>query len=154
MKNERYHTRRFLQLMKNVDKALGAYIRWAKKHPIMKHESTNRKSKTAHRGALVVCCLAALSLAGCVTKTKQVIAKQTLFGFQIKAPGGMSGTGIVDLQLGLVRSEYISNPVTTNAYAAPITSHVTAKVSAIKQDVAEDITLGGQNAPPQTITKP
>lgn len=80
---------------------------------------------------------AALLLAGCVTTNKQVLEKSTLFGFRAKTPGPSSTA--VEIDIGLVRNEYWSNPAGTNkVYAGPYSSHVNAKLSALSQTADED----------------
>ena len=88
---------------------------------------------------LAVALCGGLFVTGCVTQNKQVLEKSTVFGFQAKTPGTASGTSVI-IQIGLVRSEYFSNPVSTNAiYAGQFSSHVIAKLSAVSQSANEDI---------------
>ncbi len=80
----------------------------------------------------------AILIAGCTTN-KQIIAKSTVFGFQASTPA-VAGTGAMLIQIGLVRSEYVSNPTsTTNVYAAPLTTHVQANLNPLTQSATEDI---------------
>jgi hypothetical protein len=88
-----------------------------------------------------------LATVGCVplsTIHKQVLTKQTIFGFQLAANPNTGITGIIpQVQFGLVRSEYISNPTSTNqVYAAPISSHVVANLGMLSQSADETQSFG------------
>ena len=93
-----------------------------------------------------IICLALLAgITGCVTQNKQVLEKSTVFGFQAKTPGGTGYS--TTIQIGLVRSEYWSNPTSTNkVYAGGYSSHVEAKLSALSQSAKEDF-----STLPQTV---
>jgi len=87
--------------------------------------------------ALTIGCL--LSFTGCKLEHKQVITKSTVFGFQATTPS-IGSSGAVSVQIGLIRSEYISNPTATNTvYAAPLQTHVTASLNPLTQSANEDI---------------
>jgi len=73
-----------------------------------------------------------LVLTGCVHK--QVIAKSTVVGIQATV------MGYGQVQVGVCRNEYISNPTGTNITAAPLTTHVNASLNPINQTAVEDIT--------------
>jgi len=82
----------------------------------------------------IVCLL----LTGCLAD-KQVLMKTTVFGFNAQTPA-VAGAGAVVIQIGLIRSEYISNPTSTNeVHAAPLTSHVQANLNPLTQSATEDI---------------
>jgi hypothetical protein len=83
---------------------------------------------------------------GCVTRHKQVLYKSTVFGLQISASPNQGMAGIIpNMQFGLIRNSYLSNPTDTNpVYAAPITSDVDATVGLLKQAAVENISAGGQ----------
>lgn len=86
---------------------------------------------------LILIPILAFALCGCVTKNKQVIAKQTIFGLQVSE--SPTGGLYPSIQVGLVRNEYISNPTGTNISAAPLSTHVDASISPLKQTAVEDI---------------
>ena len=82
-----------------------------------------------------------LALTGCVsfTEHKQTLTKQTIFGFQManNPVTGVAGM-IPQIQFGLVRNEFISNPTSTNPiYAAQISSDVDATLGILSQKVTE-----------------
>lgn len=82
----------------------------------------------------------ALLFSGCLVQRKnQVLIKTTVFGMQIGASPG--GGMIPNVQLGLVRNEYVSNPTSSNAlYAAPFTATSSGDLSPLKQTASETIT--------------
>jgi len=88
---------------------------------------------------LILIPLSCLLLTGCLAD-KQVLMKTTVFGFNAQTPA-LAGAGAVVVQIGLIRSEYISNPTSkaTNIYAAPLTSHVQANLNPLTQSATEDI---------------
>jgi len=86
---------------------------------------------------ILIASFAALVLTGCASK--QVLMKTTVFGFNAQTPS-ISGAGAIVVQIGLIRSEYISNPTGTNQeFAAPLTSHVQANLNPLTQSATEDI---------------
>lgn len=89
-------------------------------------------------------------LTGCVTQNKQVLATETIFGFQLAANPNTGITGIIpQVQFGLIRNHYVSNPTSTNhVYAAPLTSHVTADLGMLSQTATEDETFGSSTNSP------
>ena len=98
---------------------------------------------------IVVVALMIMLLTGCANK--QVLNKQTIFGFQAHTPGPNGSTFAV--QLGLIRNEYFSNPTTTNPiYAAPFNSAVQANVAAFNQSGNES--FGTYQLPTNAYVQP
>jgi hypothetical protein len=61
----------------------------------------------------------------------------TLFGFRAKSPG--TGGAQIEVDIGLMRFEHYSNPVSTNQlYVGPFSKHVDATLSLINQKAEED----------------
>ena len=89
-------------------------------------------------------------ISGCVTQNKQVLATETIFGFQLAANPNTGITGIIpQVQFGLIRNHYVSNPTSTNrVYAAPLTSHVSADLGLLSQTADEDETFGSSTNSP------
>lgn len=85
-------------------------------------------------------------LTGCVgyTEKKQTLSKQTIFGFQLASNPSSGIAGLIpQLQFGLIRGEYISNPTSTKpVYAAPISSKVDANLGFLSQKATEDQSMG------------
>ena len=81
---------------------------------------------------------------GCVTQNKQVLFTTTVFGMQVAANPNTGITGIIpQVQFGLIRNHYASNPVFTNgANAVKMTSHVNASLGVLCQTAVEDETFG------------
>ncbi len=94
------------------------------------------------------CAMLALST-GCVTARKQVLQKTTVFGADIKTPGP-SGTAI-EVQLGLIRSLYFSNPVNSNGVAPPFHSTAHGDIGLFNQKVDESF---GTSQPPEIAYQP
>lgn len=83
----------------------------------------------------IAACLA-LAVTGCV-QNKQILHKSTVFGFQATTPELSYGS--VTVQFGLIRSEYWSNPTSTNpVYAGPFNSAVNADLNIIHQKATEN----------------
>jgi len=78
------------------------------------------------------------------TTNKQVMTTQTIFGFQLAANPNQGITGVIpQVQFGLIRSHYVSNPTATNpVYAAPISSVVNANLGVLSQTATENESLG------------
>jgi len=74
-------------------------------------------------------------LAGCVANN-QTIVKSTVFGLQV----GPGPNGTPNVQFGLIRNLYVSNPTSTNVvHAAPLTTSAIADIGAMRQSGSEDI---------------
>ena len=85
---------------------------------------------------VIMLAIVSLAFAGCTTEHKQVLRKTTIFGFQATTPE--LGYGAVNVQFGLIRSEYWSNPTSTNTvYAAPFNSAVKADLNVLTQHADE-----------------
>ena len=80
----------------------------------------------------------ALVISGCASADHQQLVKSTVFGFQAKSPGTAANTSVV-IQFGLIRSEFLDNPTSTNGpvFAAQFSSHVDAHMSALSQTANE-----------------
>lgn len=85
-------------------------------------------------------CLLLISVlvTGCVSTNHQILVKSTVFGLQIGA--SPLNAGIPQIQFGLVRNSYISNPTDTNKlFVAPLESHVKADIGLTVQTADETI---------------
>ena len=93
---------------------------------------------------LSIALLAVVGLTGCVTQNKQVMTTQTIFGFQLAANPNTGITGVIpQVQFGLIRSHYASNPTSTNQInAAPMTSAVQANLGMLNQSATENESFG------------
>jgi hypothetical protein len=103
------------------------------------------KTKIAFLIGVLTVSVLTVFVTGCVHQSDQVLEKSTVFGFQAKTPGGQGYS--TTIQIGLVRNEFWKNPTSTNLiYAAPYSSHVDAKLSALSQTAKEDF-----STKPQTV---
>ena len=111
----------------------------------------NKKNKIMKKNILKTIGASALLAAiimsnGCVAITthKQVLTKQTIFGFQLANNPTAGIAGILPaVQFGMIRGEYISNPTSTNqVYAAPISSQVNADLGMLSQHATENQSFG------------
>lgn len=82
----------------------------------------------------------AILCSGCVTEHKQVLIKSTVFGLQIGT--SPASAAIPQIQFGLIRNTYLSNPTSTNqVFAAPLTSDVQADIGLTRQMANETIII-------------